>query len=57
MPALGILPHFKGLGVTNFPCEIRICQKMHSKVTMTVYVLFIFFASYVTPVSYREGSE
>jgi hypothetical protein len=43
VPALGILPYFKDFGMTNFQCGTRICQKMHIKVTMTVYVLFDFF--------------
>ena len=34
--------HFKGLGMRNLQYEMRICQKSHIKVTMTVYVSFEF---------------
>ena len=36
------IPHFKGLGMRNLQYEIRICQKSHNKVTMTVYVMVRF---------------
>ena len=35
-------PHFKGLGVRNLFYEMRICQKSHNTVTVTVYVWFEF---------------
>jgi hypothetical protein len=34
--------HFKGFGMRNLQCEMRICQKSHDKVTKTVYVWFEF---------------
>ena len=30
--------HFKGFGMINLHYEIRICQKIYNRVTMTVYV-------------------
>ena len=36
------IPHFKGLGMRNLQSEIRICQKSHNTVTITVYVWFEF---------------
>ena len=30
--------HFKALGMMNLHYEIRICQKIYNRVTMTVYV-------------------
>ena len=32
------LPHFKGFGMRNLQYEIRICQKSHNTVTITVYI-------------------
>ena len=32
------IPHFKGFGMRNLQYEIRICQKSHNAVTITVYV-------------------
>ena len=32
------IPHFKGFGMRNLQYEIRICQKSHNTVTITVYV-------------------
>ena len=37
------LPHFKGLGMRNLEYEIRICQKIHTKVTITMSMLSSFF--------------
>ena len=33
--------HFKGFGMINLHYEIRICQKIYDRVTMTVYVNFV----------------
>ena len=33
------IPHFKGLGMRNLQYEIRICQKQHTKVAMTMSML------------------
>ena len=30
------IPHFKGLEMRNLQCEVRICQKQHTKVTMII---------------------
>ena len=32
------IPHFKGFGIGNLQYEIRICQKSHNTVAITVYV-------------------
>ena len=32
------IPHFKGLGMRNLQNEIRICQKQHTKVSVTMSV-------------------
>ena len=32
------IPHFKGLGMRNLQYEIRICQKSHNTVTITVNI-------------------
>ena len=32
------IPHFKGFGKRNLQYKIRICQKRHDTVTITVYV-------------------
>ena len=37
------IPHFKGLGMTNLEYEIRICQKIHTNVTITMSMLSRFF--------------
>ena len=37
VPASSIT-HFKDLGMTNLQYAIRICQKIHNKVTMTIAV-------------------
>ena len=37
------IPHFNGLSMRNLLYEIRICNKIHNKVTMTVYLWFDFF--------------
>ena len=37
------IPYFKGLDMRNLQYEIRICQKSHNKVTMTVYIMVQFF--------------
>ena len=44
------IPYFKGLDMRNLQYEIRICQKSHNKVTMTVYVKYglIFNETHVT---------
>ena len=36
------IPHFKGLGMRNLQYEMRICQKNHNKVTMTMSSNFHF---------------
>ena len=36
------IPYLEGLGMSNLQYEIRICQKSHNKVTMTVYVVVRF---------------
>jgi hypothetical protein len=36
------IPYFKGLDMRNLQYEIRICQKIHNNVTMTVYVMVRF---------------
>ena len=33
------IPHFKGLGMRNLQYEIRICQKIHNKVRMSIWSL------------------
>ena len=33
------IPHFKGLVMRNLQYEIRICQKQHTKVPMTMSLL------------------
>ena len=33
------IPHFKGLGMRNLQYEIRICQKQHTKVAMSMSML------------------
>ena len=38
-----IIPHFKGLVMRNLEYVIRICQKIHNKVTITMSMLPIFF--------------
>ena len=38
-----IIPHFKGLAMRNLEFEIRICQKIHTKVTITMSILSRFF--------------
>ena len=40
-----IIPHFKGLVMRNLEYEIRICQKIHTKVTITMSMLSRFFES------------
>ena len=32
------MPHFKVFGMINLHYEVRICQKIYNKVSMTVYV-------------------
>ena len=36
------IPNFYSLGMRNFQYEIRICQKSHNPVTITVFVWFEF---------------
>ena len=36
------IPHFKGLGMRNLQYEVRIFQKIHDKVTMTMSSYFHF---------------
>ena len=38
-----IIPHFKGLVMRNLEYVIRICQKIHNKVTITMSMLSSFF--------------
>ena len=54
--APGIL-HFKGLGMRNLQCEMRICQKSHNKVTMSVYAIYDpnFFGSGVRMIMNHLG--
>ncbi len=37
------IPHFKGLEMRNLQCELRICQKQHTKVTMIMSMECQFF--------------
>ena len=37
------IPHFKGFGMRNLQYEIRICQKSHNTVTISVDVWTIWF--------------
>ena len=39
------MPHFKGLGMRNLQQEIRICQKSHDTLTITVYLHIVLFGS------------
>ena len=34
------IPHFKGLGMANLQYEIKVCQKIHNKVTMAMSSYF-----------------
>ena len=36
------MPHLKAFGMINLQYEIRICQKIYNRVTMTVYVKCVF---------------
>ena len=36
------IPHFKGLGMRNLECKIRICTKIPTKVTITMSMLSKF---------------
>ena len=36
------IPHFKGLDMRNLQYEIRVCQKIHNKVTLTISSYFDF---------------
>ena len=43
------ISHFKGLDMRNLQYEIRICQKHHNKVTMTIVVgYFLYLSNYMS---------
>ena len=41
------IPHFKGLVMRNLEYEIRICQKIHTKVTISMLSRFFWIRLYI----------
>ena len=50
------IPYFKGLDMRNLQYEIRICQKSHNKVTMTVYVMVRFLMKQTLCISINHSN-